>query len=45
MPCMVSSDRPSTYRSYGAERMVRALEAVQQGELSIRCAAEEYGVP
>ena len=45
VPCMVSSDRPSTYRSYGAERMVRALEAVQRGELSIRRAAEEYGVP
>ena len=25
--------------------MVRAFEAVQQGELSVRRAAEEYGVP
>ena len=33
------------YCDYGAERMVRALEAVQRGELSVRRAAEEYGVP
>ena len=44
-PCFPSSDRPSTYRDYSAERMVRAFEAVQQGELSVCQAAEEYGVP
>ena len=44
-PSHSSSDRPSTYRDYGVERMVRALETVQRGELSIRRAAEEHGVP
>ena len=40
-----SSDRLSTYHDYVVERMVRAFEATQQGELSIRRAAEEHGVP
>ena len=44
-PCFPSSDRPSAYRDYSAERMVRAFEAVHQGELSVCRAAEEYGVP
>ena len=43
-PCFPSSDRPSAYRDYSAERMVRAFEAVQQGDLSVRRAVEEYGV-
>ena len=44
-PSHSSSDRPSTYCDYGVERMVRALKTVQRGELSIRRAAEEHGVP
>ena len=44
-PCLSSTGRPSTYRSYSAEQMVKALEAVQQDGMSICRAAEEYGVP
>lgn len=43
-PCASSRDRPP-YQQYMAEHMLKAVEAVHRGELSIRRAAEEYGVP
>ena len=42
-PCL--SARPQTHHNYSTESMLRAYEAVQQGEISIRRAAEIYGVP
>ena len=44
VPCASSRDRPQ-YQQYAAECMLKAVEAVQRGDISIRRAAEEYGVP
>ena len=44
-PCLSALDRPPTYCSYSDRQMISAAEAVQRGEMSIRCACEEYGVP
>ena len=43
--CLSAPDRPPTYCSYSDLKMVSAVEAVQRGEMSIRRACEEYGVP
>ena len=45
VPCPAAPDRPSTYNSYSDQKLVSAVKAVQQGEMSIRRASEEYGVP
>ena len=44
-PCPSVPDRPPTYCSYSDQKMISAVEAVQRGEMSIRRACEEYGVP
>ena len=44
-PCTTLPDRPSNYRGYSIDRMMKAVEAVQQGKMSVRRASEEYGVP
>ena len=40
-----ASQRPPSYRGYGTLSMDKACEAVQAGKMSIRMAAEQYGVP
>ena len=42
-PCV--SARPQTHHNYSTENMLKAYEAVQREEISIRRAAEIYGVP
>ena len=44
MPSVSAPDRPLSYRNYGDQKLVSAVEAVQRG-MSIRRACEEYGVP
>ena len=38
-------ERPSKYRDYPYDKIRRAIEAVEEKKMSIRRAAEEYGVP
>ena len=45
VPLQSISDRPPTYHSYSDENMLKAYDAVMRKEMSIRRAAEEYGVP
>ena len=44
-PCQSAPDRPPAYCSYSNQQMISAVETVQRGEMSIRRACEEYGVP
>jgi transposase-like protein len=44
-PPILTSNRPLKYRHYSREAMVAAVEAVEHGKLSLRRAAEEYGIP
>ena len=39
------SDRPPLYKDYHHEKLYRAYEDVKDGRLSIRHAAEQYGIP
>ena len=39
------SQRPPTYGGYSSTSMQKAYEAVTAGKMSVRKAAEEYGVP
>ena len=41
----VEADRPLRYKSWNAENMMRAIEAVQKNECTIREASEIYRVP
>jgi hypothetical protein len=42
---VTQKERPPVYKEYQDDRLVRAYEAVRDGHLSIRRAAEEFSVP
>ena len=42
---VVSDCRPPLYKEYHQEKLCRAYEEVKDGRLSIRRAAEQYGIP
>ena len=40
-----STERPTKYKTYSCEKLQRALHAVASSDISVRRAAEEYGIP
>jgi hypothetical protein len=45
IPHLLVQQRPPVYKDYDDDRMLRAYEAVRDGRLSIRRAAEQFSVP
>ena len=45
VPLVSLQHRPEKYKLWSDSRMMKACEAVQKGELSVRRAAEQYCVP